>query len=109
MTSSLVLVSGISFIFYGSLILLSDHMKREFRRYNMTKFRTLTGVLELLGGTGLLIGLSYNPLMILSSAGLGTLMLLGTIVRVKVKDRPVEIVPAFVLMVINFYILVQSL
>ncbi len=109
MKLAFVLLSGLSFIYYGSLILLSDHMKREFTRYKMTRFRTLTGILELLGGVGLLVGLSYNPILLLSSAGLATLMFLGTIVRIKVKDRSIEIVPAFVLMIINFYILTNSL
>jgi uncharacterized membrane protein YphA (DoxX/SURF4 family) len=109
MESPLIWFSGLSFMFYGSLILLSDHMKREFRRYNMARFRTLTGVLELLGGVGLIVGLSYAPVLRLSSVGLATLMLMGTIVRIKVKDRPVEILPAFVLLVINAVIFLKSL
>lgn len=104
MTLILTYLSGICFIFYGCLILMTDHMKKEFERYGMTRFRLLTGALELLGGAGLLVGIYFNEIYLLSSLGLGILMLMGTITRIRVKDRPVEIIPAFVLMVINLYL-----
>ena len=108
MTSILAYLSGSCFIFYGCLILMTNHMKLEFKRYGMSQFRLLTGVLELLGGVGLIVGLHYHPLYLLSSLGLGILMLLGSITRVRVKDRPVEIIPAFVLMVINLYLFFEG-
>jgi hypothetical protein len=79
-------------------------MKAEFHRYGLQKFRIFVGALEILGGTGLLAGLIYSPLLIFSSAGLSTLMLLGTLIRIKVSDRPIEILPAFSLMLLNAYI-----
>jgi hypothetical protein len=101
----LIIVTGITFILYGLLCLLTDHMRTEFTRYGLAPFRQLTGMLELLGGTGLLFGLYYAPLLILSAAGLALLMFLGVMVRVKMKDAWIEILPAFILMVINLQIL----
>jgi hypothetical protein len=80
-------------------------MKIEFSRYGLSHFRNLTGTLELLGGAGLLLGQYYTPLLYLSAAGLALLMLLGVIVRFKTKDPLIEILPAFVLMIINLIIL----
>ena len=109
MKDILVFLSACTFIFYGTLCLLTNHMKAEFQRYGMEKFRTLTGVLEVLGGLGLLSGLYYTPLMVISSGGLATLMLMGTVVRIRCKDAFLEIIPAFSLMLLNTYILLKTL
>lgn len=109
MRLALIYISGLTFILYGLLCLMTSHMKAEFQRYGLSNFRQLTGALELLGGIGLLSGLIYTPLLIFSSAGLSLLMLLGTIIRIKVKDRPFEILPAFSLMLINAYILAEAI
>lgn len=109
MNLTIILFSAIAFIFYGYMCLMTNHMKAEFQRYGMTKFRKLTGVLELLGGIGLLVGLEFNPILLLSSAGLTALMLLGTIVRIKTKDPWMQIIPAFSLMLVNGYIFLKAI
>jgi hypothetical protein len=109
MKNVLVLFSASAFIFYGSLCLLSNHMKDEFKRYGLVKYRTLTGILEMQGGIGLILGLQYKPLMILSSSGLMILMFMGTLVRIRMKDPLVQIIPAFCLMLVNAYILYTAL
>jgi uncharacterized membrane protein YphA (DoxX/SURF4 family) len=81
-----VLISGVSFIIYGSLFFLSPPMRNEFKRFGLEKFATLTGILELLGGLGMLVGLKFNFILLISSGGLALLMLLGFGVRLKIKD-----------------------
>jgi hypothetical protein len=103
-----IFISALAFIFYGLLILVTNHMKIEFRRYGLSQFRMLTGALELLGGAGLLLGFYYLPLLIFSAGGLALLMLLGVIVRLKTRDPLDEIIPAFVLMLINIAILFSA-
>lgn len=83
-------------------------MKAEFKRYGMTKFRKLTGLLELLGGVGLLLGLEFTPILLLSSAGLSLLMLMGTLVRIRTNDPWLQIIPAFSLMLMNAYIFINA-
>jgi hypothetical protein len=80
-------------------------MKMEFQRYGLSQFRKLTGSLELLGGTGLIVGQFYSPLTILSASGLSLLMFLGVIVRIRTRDPFIEILPAFILMILNLRIL----
>jgi uncharacterized membrane protein YphA (DoxX/SURF4 family) len=101
----LIFISSLTFILYGLLCLFTNHMKTEFKRYGLSQLRTLTGILELLGGIGLLVGHFYAPLISLSAAGLALLMLLGIIVRLKTKDPLIQILPAFLLMLINLGIL----
>ncbi len=97
-------LSGVSFICYGFLCLANGAMSEEFERYGLTAFRKLVGFLELLGGVGALLGLIYPALLMASTAGLSLLMFLGVIVRLKIKDPLIQIVPAFTLMLINAYI-----
>ena len=84
-------------------------MKREFERFGLEDFRVLTGVLEVLGGLGLLVGFWWPPATIIASAGLTALMFLGFIVRLSIKDTFFETLPALSLMIVNLYILVETL
>jgi len=102
------LVSAVLFLVYGALCLFSNGMEEEFERYGLSRFRRLTGGLEVLGGLGLLVGLLVPQVMVVASAGLALLMLLGVIARVRVRDPLLEIVPATVLMVANLFLLVET-
>jgi hypothetical protein len=84
-------------------------MVQEFKRYQLEPFRILTGYLELMGGLGTLIGIHYKPLFIFSTAGLGILMLMGLIVRIRLNDKTIQMLPAFILMCANFFLLVTSI
>lgn len=79
-------------------------MKQEFIRYNLVKFLKTVGILQLLGACGLLVGLFYSPLLILSSFGLGTLMLFAFMVRLKIKDGFWLSLPSFIFMLMNYFI-----
>lgn len=102
--NSFVLISSLSFLFYGVSYFVSPHMKNEFKRFKLEKLGLLTIVLEILGAVGLLIGLWYNPLLILSSGGLALLMFLGVLVRIKLKDSLWISLPAIFYMGLNAYI-----
>lgn len=108
MDVTLIFLTAITFIIYGILCLCTDHMKVEFKRYGVSKFRSLTGALELLGGVGLIVGSFYRPVLYFSSSGLAVLMFLGVLIRLKTKDPLIEITPAFILMIINLTILYRS-
>ena len=84
-------------------------MKSEFIRFNLEKYRAMVGFLEIFGGIGLIVGIIYNPILILSSAGLSILMLLGIGVRIRIKDGLLRILPAILFMVLNLYILIMAI
>ena len=84
-------------------------MKNEFKRFGLEKAGALTAILELLGASGLLAGLKFPVLLLISAGGLALLMFLGLAVRVKVKDSFWLSVPALFFMIINFYIFYMSL
>jgi hypothetical protein len=103
-----VLVSAVLFLVYGLLCLFSGSMKVEFERFGLVRFRRLTGALEVLGGVGLLVGTRVPEVLLVASAGLALLMLLGVIARVRVRDSLLETLPAAVLMVANVWIVVVA-
>ncbi len=84
-------------------------MKEEFKRFGLEKAGALTAILELLGGVGLLIGLKLFPILLVSAGGLTLLMLLGVIVRIKVKDSLWVTMPALFFMLLNASIFFLSL
>ena len=105
----LVMLSSISFLYYGVAAITTKTMQAEFERYGLDKFRVLTGCLQLLGGVGLLIGLKIPLILIISSAGLSLLMLMGFGVRIKIKDGFLLSSPSFLFMLLNLYIFLASL
>jgi len=74
----------------------------------MDSLRIPTGVLELLGGAGLLIGLRWRPALQLSSAGLALLMLVAFGTRMRMRDGVAVSLPSFLFLLVNLGIFVKS-
>lgn len=104
----LVLFSGLSFMAYGIAYFSTPHMKLEFIRFGLAKYGKLTAVLEMAGAVGLVAGLWSGYLLLVSSAGLALLMLLGVMVRIKVKDSLWALMPALVFMLVNSFIFLKA-
>ena len=104
-----VLLSSFSFLFYAILYFVGPNMKNEFKRFNLKKLGFLVIMLEILGALGLLVGIWYKPLLLVSSAGLALLMFLGVIVRFNVKDSLWITIPALFYMSLNTYIFYLAL
>ena len=100
----LILISSFSFIGYGIAYFISPGMKIEFKRFGLEKAGALTAILELLGGLGLLAGLKFHNILMISAGGLALLMFLGIAIRIKVKDSFWVILPALFFMLLNAYI-----
>jgi len=97
-------LSVLAFGLYGLLVLFADGMVEEFERFGLSRFRRLTGALEVLGAAGLLGGLLVPPVTLVASGGLAILMALGVATRIRVRDTVVETLPAVVLLLINAWI-----
>ena len=96
------------FLVYGLLCLFADGMVEEFERYGLARFRRLTGALEVLGATGLAAGYLFPALSVVSAGGLAILMLLGLLVRWRVRDPLIQMAPAAFLLIVNAFIAAQS-
>ena len=104
-----ILISSLSFFGYGVSYFTSTHMKDEFKRFGLEKLGLLTIVLELLGAIGLIVGLKFNPILVIASLGLALLMLIGLIVRIRLKDNIWISLPALFYMGLNTYIFLMSI
>jgi uncharacterized membrane protein YphA (DoxX/SURF4 family) len=103
------LVSGLSFLYYGFKVLTRPASTKEFERYGVPGVRRLVGILEVLGGAGVILGLAFAPLGALAAAGLAALMVLGLIVRFRIHDAPRLMGPAASLGALNAVLLVLFL
>jgi len=106
---SILLFSAVSFIFYGITSFFSKRMLTEYSRWGYRNQRILLGCLQLLGGVGLLIGISNSLLLSVASFLLTFMMITAIFVRIKIKDSIVQMTPAIFYTVINFVILYNSL
>lgn len=100
-----IIFLAISFLFYGYACLFTEYMVNEFKRYGFPQFRLLIGTLEILGALGLLVGYLIPPIQILAAGGLAILMLCGCILRLKIRDSILQIIPAFSFLLLSLYIL----
>lgn len=100
--------SILCFIVAGISCLRSPHMEREFERYGLSRFRRLTGSLQLTGAAGLIIGFFYSDLTSLAASGLSLLMLMGVAARLRVRDSLLQVTPAALLSISNLILLSLS-
>ena len=100
---STVLSIGL-FLWYGIACLVADGMAVEFTRFGLSRYRTLTGSLEVLGAIGLAAGYLLPIIGVLSAVGLAVLMLLGIATRIRVRDSIIETAPAALLLFVNLFI-----
>ena len=105
----LLLFSAVSFIFYGITSFFSKRMVSEYARWGYSKHRILLGCMQLLGGIGLLIGITNSILLSVASFLLTFMMITAVFVRIKIKDSLINMFPAVFYTVLNFIILYNSL
>lgn len=101
----LIIFSAISFLIYGLSCLLSDKMKKEFFRFNLNETqRKIIGISQILAGIALFISFTIPVIGVIASAGLSIQMLLGFIVRLKIKDSLKLTLPSFIFFIFNGYL-----
>ena len=104
-----ILISSFSFFAYAYSYFKAPHMKNEFKRFGIEKMGLAIVILEIIGALGLLAGLKFNFILIVSSFGLALLMFAGIIVIMKLKDNIWITFPALFYMLLNGYIFLLSI
>jgi hypothetical protein len=83
-------------------------MRLEFVRFRLSDTqRKITGVLQIIAGIALLISFISPLVGIIATGGLTIQMLLGFMVRLKIKDSMILSLPSFVFMILNAYLFVH--
>src|SRR5699024_1973710 len=103
----LQIILGIFFIMTGSKI-LSGAMKQDFARLGYPPiFNQITGIFEFVGGLGMLIGVLYNVIALLSSILFrATIVFCANLLIFLRKDPNKKAIPAFVLFLLNFIVFI---
>jgi uncharacterized membrane protein YkgB len=109
MFPALVWFSALSFLGYGISCLTTRHMRLEFERYGLARFRNIVGVTQVFGGIGLLVGLHSPAIGLVASGGLAFQMLLGVGVRIAIRDSLFQTLPAFLFLVLNGWLFIEQL
>ncbi len=84
-------------------------MEKEFKRFGLPNISIFIAFSQLSASIGLILGLVNNTLLIFSSAGLTTMMLIACIVRFRVKDSLSSSFPALFYLILNLVIFINSL
>lgn len=101
----LLVTTALAFLLYGYNSLYFAPMIAEFNRFGLTSLqRRITGVMQILGALGLLLGLRYPAFGLAASSGLCLMMALGFGVRIKIKDSFLQAAPSFIFMILNGFI-----
>lgn len=93
---------------FGFGYLVSGSMQAEFQRYGLGSYRVFAAVLQLSGGAGQLLGFTYPRLGGLASGGLALMMLSAVIVRLKIGDSLLQMIPALFYLLVDLYLLQAS-
>ncbi|HMB98232.1 MAG TPA: DoxX family protein [Balneolaceae bacterium] len=101
----IVVLNALFFFFYGFQSLNSHMMIEEFKRFGLSNSqRKLTGILQLLGAAGLLLGLTAPFFGVLSAGGFAVMMLVAFAVRLKIKDSVIQSLPSLIFMMMNLWL-----
>jgi predicted histidine transporter YuiF (NhaC family) len=76
-------------------------MVLEFKRWGVPGLRLCTGLLEILGAIGLLVGQWLPWIGLLSAIGLSLLMVCGLLVRLRIRDSFLQTLPAVVYLAVS--------
>ncbi|TVP77186.1 MAG: hypothetical protein EA353_10810 [Puniceicoccaceae bacterium] len=106
---ALTLFSALSFVGFGIACLSTQAMRLEFARYGLSQYRAMTGWLQLAGASGLLLGWWLPAVGTAAAAGLSLQMLAGVGVRLRIRDRWFQCVPAGFYCLINAALAYQGL
>lgn len=83
-------------------------MKQEFLRYRLASQRIMVGALQCFAGIGLLAGMSQPWMGQLAAGGLALMMLIAVIVRIQIKDTPLQTIPAVIYLALNTYLCIAG-
>ena len=105
MILGLTILNSIVFLIYGILRIFTQHMLEEFKEFGLIKYRIMTGILEMCGAIGSLIGYFWSPhLYIFSTTGLALLMFLGIYTRFRIKQPWQQSLQALSLFLLNTFL-----
>ncbi|NND04760.1 MAG: DoxX family protein [Saprospiraceae bacterium] len=104
----ILIMTAAAFLVYGLQIFVSRYMSDEYKRYGMTVLqKNLVGCIQIGGSLGLITGLIYPILGLITAFGFVIMMSVALFVRWRLQDTLPEFLPAFILLCINAWLCVN--
>ena len=101
----MLFMTAAAFLVYGLQIFVSRYMSDEYKRYGMTTTqKNLVGVLQIGGSIGLIAGIIYPLIGLITAFGFVIMMITALFVRWKLQDRWPEFRPAMILLGSNTWL-----
>ena len=108
MKTTLILFSALSFLGYGLGCFFSAYLRQEFGRYQLAEQCRLVGILQCAAALGLIAGFRLPWIGQAAAAGLALMMLVALGVRMRIRDRLVQMLPALGYLALNAYLCVAG-
>lgn len=98
----LQLILGLMFTFLGisSLIGTKKALENFSHLHLPTWFRIVTGIVQLIGAAGMVIGIWNSPVAVFSGIWIGITMLVGALLHIRVNKTFSQSIPALVVLAI---------
>jgi hypothetical protein len=106
--TTLILFSALSFLGYGLGCFFSNYLQQEFRRYRLAAQCRLVGSLQCGAAGGLIAGLWLPGWGQAAAVGLALMMAVAIGVRIRIHDRPYQMLPALGYLLLNAYLAVAA-
>ena len=106
--TTLILFSALSFLGYGLGCFFSNYLQQEFRRYRLAAQSRLVGALQCGAAVGLIAGLWLPGWGQAAAVGLALMMAVAIGVRIRIHDRPYQMLPAIGYLLLNTYLAVAA-
>ena len=106
-TELVIIFIALSFFYYGASCLFDKRMKSEFQRFGIPQYRRLIGISQLLASLLMAIGYFFPIVALIAAIGLAVQMLMGFLLRLKIKDGLLQSSPAFLFMILNAYLAIE--
>lgn len=83
----LQIILGLGFIMFGYMKFTSEDMVKGFDHFGLPQwFRIVTGVFEWIGAVGMIVGIWYPMLALLSGIWLAIIMFFAILAHIRAKD-----------------------
>ena len=105
----LQIFSGSSHLIYGILVLVDPFYNEEFIRYGFSELQMPIAVIQSVAGFGMFLGLYKSRFTQYSAAILAIMMTGALITRIVIQDGLIQSSPAFVYMLVNSIIFIESI
>jgi uncharacterized membrane protein YkgB len=106
--TTLILFSALSFLGYGLGCFFSAYLRQEFDRYQLGAQCRMVGILQCAAALGLIAGFRLPWIGQAAAAGLALMMLVALGVRMRIRDRLVQMLPALGYLALNAYLCVAG-